>query len=196
MDLGDVIRLLAGSAVVAAIVSGVIAEWRTRQAEKRAVHREEAAEKRAEERERRRDHRDLLLRQIDDTQGDYLGSMDWLMFRAMGSQEHMDKTRWGHDHFPNMQWYLIGDEGLLDQVFGLRIELGKREHGAGFSQHDVARMGGLQGHVLARLESQRERIRNGDEPVWPSARWVKSMLDRAGAEFGIPQEYQPKVKDD
>lgn len=192
----EILRIVLGSAAVSAVVSGVISEWRARAAAKRAVEREEAAERRSDERERKRDRRDIFLRQLDDTEGDYLGSMDWLMYRSMGSQEHMDATRWGESHWPHAQWYLLGDEALLDQAFAFRMELQARPFGAGFDNHDAARMGALQGHVRTRLDAQRERVRNGEEPLWPRAAWVKSFLDRAGAQFGVPPEYQPKIKDD
>lgn len=79
------------------------------------------------------------LRQIDDTQSDYLGSMAWLMYKALGSREHMDQTRWGDQHWPEGQWYFIGDEGLLEQAFAFRSELVARPMGGGFSQTDVGK---------------------------------------------------------
>ena len=87
------------------------------------MRREEAVERRAEERERKRDRRERMLRTIDDTQGDYLGSMDWLMYRALGGTDEMARTKWGEAHWPQAQWYLIGDEEFLEQVFDLRMEL-------------------------------------------------------------------------
>jgi hypothetical protein len=99
--------------VVSVIVSGLISEWRARAAEKREAKREEAAERRAAERDRKRDKRDLLLRNIDDTQSDIIGSFEWLMYRAMGSREHMEQTPWGDEHWPHAQWYLLGDEDLF-----------------------------------------------------------------------------------
>lgn len=193
--LAEGLRVLGGSAVVAAIVSGAITEWRTRQAEKRALRREEALERRADDRERKRDARERVLRQIDDTQGDYLGSMDWLMYRAVGATDEMARTRWGEAHWPQAQWYLIGDEELLDQVFGLRMELSALQPGAGLSELHLAKLGALRGHVASRLEAQRELVRNDHEPIWPSTAWVKAMLAKSGAAFGIPPEYQPKIKD-
>lgn len=194
--VAEFLRFLAGSAIVAAVVSGVISEWRGRQAEKRAVKREQDAERRAEERERRREQRDLWLRQINDTQGDYLGTADWLMYRALGSQEHMDRTRWGDQHWPEAQWYLIGDETLLRQVFDSRRELSRRQFGEGFSEDDATRAGALRGHVTARLEAQRERVRDGQDPLWPSAAFVKQYLAEVTEAHGIPRELVPKIRDD
>jgi hypothetical protein len=194
--VAEVLRVLLGSAVVAAIVSGLVAEWRAREADKRAVAREESAERRAEERDRQRARRDRWLQQIYDTQGDYVASMDWLMYRCLGSREEMNRTRQGPEYYPEAQWYLLGDEALLNQVFDLRNELTAREFASGFSDLDVARMGAQRGHVLARLENQRELVRDGNEPVWPSAAFVKHMLVRATEKFGVPPDYQPKIKDD
>ena len=109
------------------------------------MRREEAAERRAEEPERKRERRELWLRQIDDTQVDYLGSIAWLMYRCTGSQEHMDRARSGDEHWPHAQWFLMADEALLDQVFALKSELSAREPGSGFSHNDAARIGALQG---------------------------------------------------
>lgn len=193
--VAEFLRFLAGSAIVAAIVSGAVADWRSRQAEKRAAKREQDAEARAVERERARERRDRWLAQINDTQGDYLGSMDWLLYRAMGAQERADRARWGNEHWPEAQWYLIGDEDLLRQVFDFRRDLMARPAGK-FSQGDALRAGALQGHVLARLEAQRERVRNAQEPAWPSATFVRQYLEETSEAHGIPPELMPKIRDD
>lgn len=193
--VAEFLRFLAGSAIVAALVSGVISEVRARQAEKRAEKRERAAESRAVERERARERRDRWLGQINDTQGDYLGSMDWLLYSAMGAQERASQARWGNDNWPEAQWYLIGDEDLLRQVYDFKRELMARKPGE-FSQHDALRAGALQGHVLARLEAQRELVRNGSEPMWPSAAFVRQYLQETSAAHGIPRELMPKIRDD
>jgi hypothetical protein len=45
----------------------------------------------------------IFLKQLDDTQGDYLASMEYLMVRAIGHQERMMAVNQGHEHFPNAQ---------------------------------------------------------------------------------------------
>jgi hypothetical protein len=84
----------------------------------------------------------------------------------------------------------------LRQVFEFKEELGSRKFGGGFSQEDAARMGAQRGHVLARLQNQRERVRRGEEPVWPSAAFVREMIDTAADRHGIPKEFRPNIKDD
>jgi hypothetical protein len=137
----------------------------------------------------------MHLRQLNDTQADYLGATNYLIANLLGDKAGLAAAKHGHEYYPDAQWYLIGDEALIRQVFDLRFELTNRPPASGLSDHDTARLGAQQGHVISRLESQRERVRRGEEPIWPSSAFLREMLAIAGEKFGVPPDYQPKVKD-
>jgi hypothetical protein len=170
---------------VAAVVAGLVAEWRAR----RAAAREEA-------RETKRLQRDEYLRGIEDTRRDYLASVDYQMARLVGQKEKMASIEVGRRAFPAANIYLLGDEGLIRQVDALTTELSRRAEGSGISESDVGRVGAQQGHVMSRLDAQRSLVLQGEEPAWPSARFVKEMLETASARWGVPADYVPRVKDD
>jgi hypothetical protein len=174
----DGVRLLA-SAVVAAVTAGVVSEWRTR-----------AAEKRADVKEIARLQRDDLLRGIDDTLANYREQMDYLLARLVGTGAISP----GADH-PRGNFYLIGDEALITRVIDLQAELEARTPGSGPSANDIARLGAQRGHVAGALDVQRGRVLSGQEPIWPSRAFVRQILEREGDRYGVPPEHRPKVAD-
>ncbi len=68
-----------------------------------------------------------------------------------------------------------------------------RGFGAGLTDADTGRIGAQRGHVMARLEAQRARVRSGEPPLWPSVGFVREMIQRLGDRYGIPEEYRPKL---
>jgi hypothetical protein len=180
----EVMRMV-GAAVFGATAGGIVSEWRAREADKRA-----------DTRDRRRLRQDALLRAISETQRDYIAASDWLLRWLAGDEEGLKSVRHGPGDYPEANLYLLGDESLIRQVVDLRKELHEeRKFGSGLSAHDAARLGALQGHVSARLAAQRDRVIEGQEPIWPSKEFVRSLVDAAADRYGISPEMRPPMAD-
>jgi hypothetical protein len=183
--LADALRIL-GAAAAGALAGGIIGEWRAR-----------AAERRADERDRKRLRAEHTLRQISETERDYMAASDWLLRWVAGDAEGIKTVQHGSQPYPDANMYLLGDEVLIRQVIDLRAELHEgRAFGSGLTAEDVGRLGAQRGHVSARLAAQRERVLSGEEPIWPSEGFVRSLLDEAQAKYGVPPEYRPRMKGD
>lgn len=180
IDFGSVVAVLF-PILAGAIAGGIVSEWRAR-----------AAERREDERELRRLRREETLMAIEDTRGDYIGAMDYLLARALGDRDGMLAARQGNQYFPRASIYLIGDERLLRRVIDLRREWSRRDPGS-VSQTDMAILGAQRGHVMAALDHQKHRVLAGVEPLWPSPAFVEQAVRETGEQFAVPDEHRPSV---
>ena len=135
LDLGQ----LFVSAVIAAVVGGIVAELRGRAAEGRAANREA-------QRDRLVLQRQEWLRQIDDTEQDLAATLDWHIARSAGVEAAMREATARRAAASHAQIYLVGDEELLRRWMDLMDELERLEPGAKtLSESHAARMGALRG---------------------------------------------------
>jgi hypothetical protein len=156
------------SAAVGAIAGGVVAEWRARSAEARAVKREQSTT-----------FRDRQLRAIEETRLDYAQANEAALSLAGGRPATKE-------YYPNAQIWLINDAALIEETANIRHELVSRG-GSGITEDDSRRLGLLLGRVSTALSRQEERILEGKPPAYPPVEEVEAVLRHVSSLHGIDQ---------
>ena len=185
MDLLELVKTLASSPVLSALVTGLVAIATLRFQASRDDHRRHEEWERQDATERIARTRQLLLKSIDETQRAILTHLQATVLIALGGKSALEAD-FGWDTAQDAALSMVGDREAILAYFRAVRGLAAKHAGDGLTKHEAEEIAVAQNLVTSALQAQRRRATR-DEPLREFTRdQLEEILTTMEAEPGFP----------